>query len=49
MDFLENEEDKGNFSMNPTLISLIHTIVGMILTVFFSIFVTVILRKVVLR
>lgn len=49
MDFLENEEDKGNYSMNPTLIALIHTVVGMILTLFFSIFATIILRKIVLR
>lgn len=49
MDFLENEEDKGTGSMNPTIIALIHAVVGMLLTIFFSIFVTLILRKVVLR
>ena len=49
MDFIENEEDKGHFSMNAGIIGLGHAVVGMILTLFFSIFVTLILRKVVLR
>ena len=49
MDFLENEEDKGVLSMNTMIITIFHSFLGLLLTVFFSIFVTIILRKVVLR
>ena len=41
MDFMENEEDKGSFSMNAKIITLFHSILGMLFSVVFSIFVTI--------
>jgi len=49
LDYMENQEDSARGFISAWSFSIIHTIVGMLLTVFFSIFVTVILRKVVLR
>lgn len=49
MDYLENQEDLARGILSPIILMTMNLIVGMLLTVFFSIFTTVILRKVVLR
>jgi len=49
LDYMENQEDSARGFISPWSFSIMHTIVGLLLTVFFSIFVTLILRKVVLR
>jgi len=49
MDYKENQEDTVRSMVSATAFALVHVVVGMLLTLFFSIFVTLILRKVVLR
>jgi len=49
MDYKENQEDKFRGFISARAYALVHIVVGMLLTLFFSIFVTLILRKVVLR
>jgi len=49
MDYKENQEDQFRSMVSAEAFALVHVVVGMILTLFFSIFVTLILRKVVLR
>jgi len=49
MDYKENQEDQYRGFISAKAFALVHVVVGMILTLFFSIFVTIILRKVVLR
>ncbi len=49
MDYRENQEDQIRSMVSATAYALVHVVVGMLLTLFFSIFATIILRKVVLR
>lgn len=49
MDYKENQEDQFRSMVSAEAFALVHVVVGMLLTLFFSIFVTLILRKVVLR
>jgi len=49
MDYKENQEDQFRGFISAKAFALVHAVVGMILTLFFAIFVTLILRKVVLR
>ena len=49
MDYLENQEDLARSIISAGSLGLMNAVSGMLLTVFFSIFVTIILRKVVLR
>jgi len=49
MDYKENQEDQFRGFVSAKAYALVYAVVGMLLTLFFSIFVTLILRKVVLR
>lgn len=49
MDYKENQEDQFRGFISAKAFALVHVVVGMMLTLFFSVFVTLILRKVVLR
>jgi len=49
MDYKENQEDQFRSMVSAEAFALVHVLVGMLLTLFFSVFVTLILRKVVLR
>jgi hypothetical protein len=49
MDYKENQEDQFRSMVSAEAFALVHVLIGMLLTLFFSIFVTLILRKVVLR
>ena len=49
MDYIENQEDQTRGFISAGSLALMNAIIGVLLTIFFSIFTTVILRKVVLR
>ena len=49
LDYIENQEDSARGFISAFSLSIMHTLVGLVLTIFFSIFTTIILRKVVLR
>jgi hypothetical protein len=49
MDYIENQEDQTRGFISAGSLALMNALVGLLLTIFFSIFTTVILRKVVLR
>lgn len=49
LDYIENQEDSARGFISAFSLSIMHTVVGLLLTVFFSIFTTIILRKVVMR
>jgi hypothetical protein len=49
MDYLENQEDLARSIISAGSLGLMNALVGLLMTIFFSIFTTVILRKVVLR